>query len=40
VADHRCADHLVSAMRGFTGLAKGEAIERLFYGQVWSPPAG
>jgi len=31
---------LLSALRDFTGLAKGAAIERLFDCQVWSRPAG
>ena len=31
---------LLSALRNFTGLAKGEAIQRLFDGQTWSRPAG
>ena len=31
---------LLSALRDFTGLAKGEAIERLFDEQTWSRPAG
>jgi len=31
---------LLSALRDFTGLAKGEAIERLFDGQAWSRPVG
>ena len=31
---------LLSALRDFTGLAKGEAIERLFDSQTWSRPAG
>jgi NTE family protein len=30
----------LSALRGFTGLAKGAAIQRLFDDQVWSSPAG
>ena len=31
---------LLSTLRGFTGLAKGAAIERLFDTQTWSRPAG
>ena len=31
---------LLSALRDFTGLAKGEAIERLFDNQTWARPAG
>ena len=31
---------LVSALRGFTGLAKGAAIERLFDEQTWARPCG
>jgi hypothetical protein len=31
---------LFSALHDFTGLAKGEAIERLFDSQTWSRPAG
>jgi predicted acylesterase/phospholipase RssA len=31
---------LLSALRDFTGLAKGAAIERLFDSQTWSRPAG
>jgi NTE family protein len=31
---------LLSALRDFTGLAKGEAIQRLFDEQTWSRPAG
>ena len=31
---------LLSALRDFTGLAKGEAIQRLFDQQTWSRPAG
>jgi NTE family protein len=31
---------LLSALRDFTGLAKGEAIECLFDAQTWSRPAG
>jgi NTE family protein len=31
---------LLSALRNFTGLAKGDAIERLFDDQTWSRPAG
>jgi NTE family protein len=31
---------LLSALRNFTGLAKGEAIECLFDAQTWSRPAG
>ncbi len=30
----------ISAMRGFTGLAKGDAIERLFNRQLWSMSVG
>jgi len=31
---------LLSALRDFSGLAKGEAIEQLFDSQTWSRPAG
>ena len=31
---------LLSALRDFTGLAKGDAIERLFDRQAWSRPVG
>jgi NTE family protein len=31
---------LISALRDFSGLAKGEAIEQLFDQQTWSRPAG
>jgi predicted acylesterase/phospholipase RssA len=31
---------LLSGLRNFTGLAKGEAVERLFDSQAWSCPAG
>jgi len=31
---------LFSALRDFSGLAKGEAVERLFDSEVWSRPAG
>jgi NTE family protein len=36
----RLPHFVVSALRDFSGLAKGAAIERLFDGQVWSRPAG
>lgn len=31
---------LLSGLRDFSGLAKGQALERLFDGQTWSRPAG
>jgi NTE family protein len=36
----RLPGFVFSALRDFTGLAKGEAIERLFDSQTWSRPAG
>ncbi len=37
---HRLPRFLLSALRDFSGLAKGAALERLFDSQAWSRPVG